>query len=552
MISLFIKKHFYFLVIPALLSTQNLLADEIELQSRVVAATVYPRTAEVTREAIVEVGVGEHQLVLSGLPNNLEAGRVRIEADNKNLILGSVDIKQIHAGEFLAEEEKRLRLEIQELSDQKTVLTDQVDTANLQILALNELAKNSGNALENEAIGGSGIADLIAVIAKDSLAARKSIREATIAMRDLNAQIQQKNFELSQIATRQKRSSEVTVNVKVSQAGSTKLHITYPQQNANWHWLYEARLNTESKNLNLLRQAAVTQVTGEDWTNAAVTLSTSRPTQNAVTPELYSRFVDLRSAITPRSLRRRAAVEFDEGAVIEEIIVTASMMPSPGRIAPMETLNADVFTTKFLAEYQIPGIVTIVSGGQEKILPVDTLQYPVQLVVRTVPEFDDKAYLEASFELDQDDKLEPGRFQLYRDGAFVGAYAARDFYSNEEIRLPFGVDRDVQVKILPEEKGSGDRGAFRRTSVEQQRLRYEIVNHHASPITVEVLGRVPVTENKKIDVVIPKTATVPTEKDFEGDAGILLWKFDLAGGENKSIQHYFDVRYPADESIEYE
>lgn len=271
-----------------------------------------------------------------------------------------------------------------------------------------------------------------------------------------------------------------------------------------------------------------------------------------MTPELYSRFVDLRSAISPR---QRPLAEFDDGRV-EEIVVTSSLLKRADGFSdvasPIAVMNADVFTTKFLAEYQIPGIVTVVSGGQEKVLPVDTLQYPIQLVVRTVPEFDDKAYLEASFELDQDDKLEPGRFQLYRDGAFVGDYAARDFYSTEEIRLPFGVDRDVQVKILPEEKSSGDRGAFRRTSVEQQRLHYEIVNHHASSISVEVLGRVPVTENKKIDVEIPKTATAPTEKDFEGKAGILLWKFDLAAGENKSIQHYFDVRYPADERIEYE
>ena len=78
---------------------------------------------------------------------------------------------------------------------------------------------------------------------------------------------------------------------------TTEIRIRYYQADAYWSPVYEARLDSDTGALQLLKQASVRQQTDEDWTNVALTLSTSEPTGDLAAPRLRSQFLDLREPV---------------------------------------------------------------------------------------------------------------------------------------------------------------------------------------------------------------------------------------------------------------
>src|SRR5690606_40477999 len=78
-----------------------------------------------------------------------------------------------------------------------------------------------------------------------------------------------------------RRSSDLVTQVSVRTASRTpstvKLH--YQVRGASWEPTYQARLNTDSKQLNITASAIIAQQTGENWNNVPVILSTVNPNQ---------------------------------------------------------------------------------------------------------------------------------------------------------------------------------------------------------------------------------------------------------------------------------
>src|SRR6185436_14172619 len=77
----------------------------------------------------------------------------------------------------------------------------------------------------------------------------------------------------------------VTVELEVSAAGDFELELMYMVNGAGWMALYDLRL-AEGGNLEVAYLAQVTQNTGEDWPDVALTLSTAFPALSLVIPEL--------------------------------------------------------------------------------------------------------------------------------------------------------------------------------------------------------------------------------------------------------------------------
>ena len=103
--------------------------------------------------------------------------------------------------------------------------------------------------------------------------------------------------------------------------------------------------------------------------------------------------------------------------------------------------------------------------------------------------------------------------------------------------------------VQQEQEGSKQGGTFSRTSVQQTRMRYDLTSYHNKSMQVEVLGRIPVSRDKSIEVNITKDATPADETDVDGKSGILLWRLNLQPRVKASVKHYFDVEYPKDDKL---
>ncbi|MEX1033637.1 MAG: mucoidy inhibitor MuiA family protein [Cellvibrionaceae bacterium] len=524
-------------------------ADDINLQLNLNAATVYPQSATVTRSGQVHLPPGEHQLLIEGLPPRLNPGLVQMSIADNNVRLGSLDIKQVYQRDLVAEEERRLNEEIQSLKDQRQVRADQKEAAELQLKALSGLVEGSSHVLENEKLVASDLATIIGTIGSQAVSARSQVLEATIAIRELDQTLRERELELRQIATRAKQTSLVSVQVRADAAVETNIAISYPIDNARWEWLYEARLDTRSGDLAFFRQAAVAQVSGESWDGIELTLSTTQPRRNANTPELEPLFADVFDP-SPVAREPRRSQE-----ALDEVVVTGSLVREDMADVASPVLAFDAATmtaTQYMAEYKIPGRVSLPSAEQQKVVPVDQHRFETALVARTVPEIDNHAYVEARFEYDNNVPMHGGQVQLYRDGALVGSRFLDSLLPGAEVRFPFGIDDRIKVEVRQEQEESGEGGLLRRKEEQQHRVRYEVTSYHESPTTVEIVGRIPVARDKSISVEIPSGATPASTTDLDGKSGVLLWSAEISPGKTNSIQHYYDLSFPRDKRIRYQ
>ncbi len=504
------------------------------LELPVDSVTVYPRTAIVTRLGEVDVPAGSTTLMIENLPMGLDPARLQLSIADSSVQFDTLRIEESHQGQATNAQENELRDRLQALDDDRQVILDRIETAQSELRLLESLGQ-SGEAGVRPTIDGAGLAELINVMSDSSARARERIRNASVELRNLDRQIEQLRFDLEQVATQQSVSSRLRVSLRSEAAVSTVISVAYPQNNASWSWLYEARLDTAAPSLSLLRQAAVVQGSGEDWNDVLLTLSTSTPHINTTTPELGPLFVDISR---PRFTRNAADS-------IEEVTVTGSMIR--GASAAFEAPT--VMDTGYQVDYLIPGRVSVAADRQQQVVPVDRSTLDVKLVSRTVPSLDARAYLEARFEFDEETPLQSGRMQLYRDGAYIGFFNSPPFLPGQSVRLAFGVDQRIEVRRFDEQQESRDAGVFRRSDVREERIRYELVSRHPEAVTLEVLDRIPVSRHADISVSIPRQATAADETDVEGQSGLLLWRLQLAPQQTASIRHYYDIRHPQDIDI---
>ncbi|MEX0902860.1 MAG: mucoidy inhibitor MuiA family protein [Pseudohongiellaceae bacterium] len=529
---------------PAILQLLALInpaqAQDIELELPVDRVTVHPRSAVVTRSGQVQIPAGGSTLVITNLPANLDPGRLQLTIDDSAVSFSNLELREAHQGDVTNEREDLLQEQLQSLQDTRGEITDRIDTAQSELDLLASLTDNGGSSGVRPTINGPELEELITVVSQNASAARERIRLARIELRDIDRRIAQVEFELSQVATRERVTSQVRLNLQTETPTSTAIALSYPRENASWSWLYEGRLDTGNQELNLVRQAAVAQGTGEDWTDVALTLTTADAYRNTRTPEMTPLFVDI---FQPRPLSgesrrvpagaRTLTLQSDQ---IEEVVVTGSFIEQ---------------STQYLVEFEITGRVNVTADRQQHIVPLDRKPFNVDLIARTVPALDENAYIEARFTFDETTPIQDGRIQLYRDGAFIGDSYLSLWLPGEDVRLPFGVDDRIEVERFPEEQQSRS-GGFFSDGVQEDRVRIEVTSRHAASVPVEVIDRVPVSRNNEIDVEIPGDATAATETDVDGEAGVLMWRFTLAPQETEVIRHYVRIEYPSDEELFFE
>jgi uncharacterized protein (TIGR02231 family) len=321
--------------------------------------------------------------------------------------------------------------------------------------------------------------------------------------------------------------------------------LEYRVTDAGWEWLYEARLDTQSKKMLLGRQAAIEQGSGEDWSNVEVTVTTAKPRTNAGTPEiepLFLRLVDRSVASSDSSL--------------EEVIVTGTRASRGSRRLRSEreaeqapVISAEEFATEFTAEYRIPGRVTITSNRQLRMYPVSEEEFDAELVARAVLSVETLARLEATFTYEREVPIEAGRLQLYRDGSYIGMAALPLLLPGSDVRVPFGEDERIRINVRDERAESGRRGMLNKQNLSEHRRRYEITSYHGTAVPIEVVDRVPVPMESDIKVEVLEGATAPTVRNLDGKEGVYLWKLPGTPKKTESIRHYYSVRYPSDRML---
>jgi uncharacterized protein (TIGR02231 family) len=203
-----------------------------------------------------------------------------------------------------------------------------------------------------------------------------------LADRKLNPEIERIQQELSQLSQK-KEQRQVFVSVQSRTGGDLRVELRYMVPNASWAPIYEARVDTENGNVSLQYDAMVRQRTGEDWTDARLTVSTAHPDKNGQMPELapdYLRFLQPRPA-APQSMAMDAAKPVPTGTQMQKSNESEEDFRAKIESARLESNGLSVV-------YQVAAPVTIPSDGQPHRTNLTQIELTGKLAYVTTPKLE--------------------------------------------------------------------------------------------------------------------------------------------------------------------
>jgi uncharacterized protein (TIGR02231 family) len=343
---------------------------------------------------------------------------------------------------------------------------------------------------------------------------------------------------------------EVRIDLAAEQATRATLAISYSVRGARWAPLYDARLDTGTRErkaaLELVRRAEIIQQTGEDWTDVALAVSTVRTARGGSAPDLRPLIVRY-----PEPPRPVAAPRARDEMARTAAPPTAAPQSAAAPVAAQER-EAAVETGGFQVLFRIPGRISVGVGEGTKSFRIASAKLAPDLLVRATPALDDAAYLEAAFKQADEAPLLPGRVALYRDGTYVGRGSMRLVPKDEIVRLGFGVDEKVKVARVLTRKSEGTAGIISSSKTDEREFKITVRNGHDTPIAITVEDQMPVSEAAELQVELLPITTPPTQRDVRDRRGVLAWSFEAAAGEAREIKLGWRVRWPADKTIVFE
>jgi len=528
-------------------------AADLDATSAVDAVTVYPDGASVTRIIALDLPSGDNTLVARDFPLTLDPSSLRVEGEaGATLTIGAIDPRPPRAAPpvNLPELDKRIEL----LKDERANLQGTIAAATARRKFAERFAQASPAGL-----GEKGEARPLAEWRAAFAAVEEEVATADTAIRDAERMQRNIDREIARLeqdkATKPPSRLEVRIDLAAAAATKATLRVTYTVRNARWAPLYDARLDTGSKDrkpaLELVRRAEITQSTGEDWSNVALAVSTVRTARGGSAPDLKSLVVQY-----PPAPRQSAAV----GGVADKDNMQFRAIPAPApvsepafeearkKVADEQQAVAEI--GGFQVTFKIPGRVSISANEGAKSLRVSTATIAPDLAIRSAPVLDPTAFLEASFKQNEDAPLLPGRVSIYRDGMFVGRGAMAAASKDETVRLGFGADDKVKIERTVLKRNEGSAGLIVTTSKTDERsFKTSVRNGHDFAIKVAIEDQLPVSENEEIQVEMLPSTTPPTATNLRDKRGVLEWAFEAKPGEVRDIAFAWRVRWPKDKGV---
>jgi len=284
---------------------------DLRAASRVDAVTVYRSGARVTRLARLDLPAGDTRILLEGMPAGLDDESLRVEGKGtaRARVFGVTAEPFTRAGTALPEvRAAEERLEALQAEDRG--LDDRIGQARARAKFAESLrASYSEERAKNLAVRGVSAkewADLVGFVEGQLSAAAAEVRKAEGQKRDLARRLAAARAELEKLeAKRTETSKVVAVEVSAERSGALELAVSYLVPAASWEPVWDARLLPETSMVELTLLGTVRQLSGEDWADARLAVSTAEPGRGLWVPELAPRW--LQKAPPPRPMLSEAA-----------------------------------------------------------------------------------------------------------------------------------------------------------------------------------------------------------------------------------------------------
>jgi uncharacterized protein (TIGR02231 family) len=538
----FMTRHFMALL---LLTAAPVHAETLMAPANLTHVTLYPQGASVERVLTIDLPPGQHDLLIPGLPNGVQSNLMDVRL-SEGLVLASSSLMEGRlppdtlepSAQIKAAEEavKTAEADLRKADAAIATIRARGDAAREQVAALRSMV--SGDAMPASPETAAAMA---AMVGRESLIALEAAQkaeaeavEAEVARMDLQEALDQAIAGLEALTLEQEDGKTLALSVE-SNGGQATIEIVTLVVEAGWQPAYDFRLTTEPAAMTVERAMLVSQYSGEDWRDVTLTLSTATPysesTPGPVWPWLLSIYKD---EPQPDPEFYSADRALGGAVMMEEVAPIVSAGPAPGM--EMDWKGATV-------EYTYPRKVTVRDQSDQLRLNLDQITMKPEVFALAVPMNNDRGFVMAKVTNDGKEPLLPGEARYYRDGALVGGGYLDLLAAGGDVELGFGPLNSLTVTREIPARNEGERGVFTTATERSETAVIRVENQTGRAWPLVVRDRVPYSEQE--DLEISYTATpAETQKDMDGQRGVLEWATDLENGASFEIQLDHTVRWP--------
>ncbi|GAA1562980.1 MULTISPECIES: DUF4139 domain-containing protein [Kribbella] len=517
--------------------------SELVLDAPIVAVTVYPQRARVTRRGVITVPGGDRTVYVGPLPLELESDSVRVSGHGPATVLG-VDVVRRHHPQAPDETVAEAERSWYEAQDAVAALADADDVQQQLDTFLAQLAKRAGGSFARALASGESDAELggFTESLADRLAAVRAKRRELAAQRR-EAEQRFGAIDRRLTALREQRVPDrqaAAVGLEVAAEAEVEIELSYVVPLAGWSSSYDVRL--QGDRLTLTWYGMISQYTGEDWPECDLTLSTARPTVTAKVPELDPWYLDRFQPPVPVAAApgARGAASFamqadrrDRAASDADGVL--------GTVHEQSSAFADVTAAVeqgvTAATYTPPRPVAVPADGALHRATIAAFDLDAELDYITAPVRSTDVHLRATVVNSSEHTLPAGKAAVFHEADFVGSAALPLWAPGEDVELALGLDDRIRVerKLVRREASKATLGSTRRRQVDYET---RIENHTPRQAKITVLDQLPVARDHEITV---KPITADPQPSETTDLGVLTWKLDLAPGAESVVRLGFRV-----------
>jgi Domain of unknown function (DUF4139)/N-terminal domain of unknown function (DUF4140) len=578
------KSHFMISILLLGLMASPTLAAEARPTTEPATGTVrrvvlYRGQALVTRQIQVEGPQGSQEVVVTNLPDSIVDGSMFAESIN-GIEVRAVRFRQRAVGEEPREEVRKMDVEISATQSQLALVQKKMELTNQKITYLDQLQGFVAPTAKAELTQGVLNAETLKELTKFSFDQRAEIATEQTALakelQDLNLKLELLNRQRAELTQNAQRTvNEAVLFVEKADDAKHAIELNYMVSRCGWAPTYTIKGTDDRKQVQIEYNALIEQVTGENWENVELTLSTASPSLSASGPSLAPFAVALvapaqaaelaqqqinieqslsRDFASNRALQQEANVQL--GRYVDFQSKTSgnwSLNKFACTSQQMELLNPFEALNTVLAEgasseapslsYNLPNKVSLASRTDQQMVKIFQGKLDSNFYHVAIPLLDSYVYREAEVQNGSNFGFLSGPVSVYIDNRFVGRADIPTVAQGETFVLGFGSDAQLRTRRELVKKDDNLRGGNKEVTMAYRIL---VENYKNKVVAMRVLDRLPHSSRSSDVRISLSDPSVPLSKDpiylrREREKNILRWDVDIpseASGEKAFVITY--------------